>query len=309
MTRERNRAPSCPSHRPRANVTPTCYTVREQAGNLAGPANLSLEVPVQERINWNGSTPQEAQERAGLKFGDRGMHTSRTMMLAELEELLEVIPKLESRDTYAHAIVQENALGKATASNRRLSNQRLGELYGLDSGIPLFRVLHRLWSVDREGRPLLALLAAVARDPLLRITATAIFELPVGSEIDRTRLLAILGEATGGRLNPSSQDKVARNAGSSWTQSGHLEGRVRKVRQPVEPTPGAVALALWLGETQGLAGEMLLSSPWARLLDSPPSRLLDLTLRAKQMGLVSARVGGGVIEIDATGLDPATGGA
>ena len=104
-----------PTQRRRANVSPTCYTVREQAGNLAGLANLSLEVPVQKRINWDGLTPQEAQERAGLKFGDRGMHTSRTMMSAEL---LEVIPKLESRDTYPHAIVQENALGKATASNR-----------------------------------------------------------------------------------------------------------------------------------------------------------------------------------------------
>ncbi len=264
---------------------------------------------MQERINWNGSTPRDAQERAGLKFGDRGMHTSRTMMLAELEELLEVIPDLESRDVYAHAIIQENALGKATASNRRLTNQRLGELYGLDSVIPLFRILHRLWRADPGGRPLLALLSALARDPLLRVTATAILELPAGSEIDRTRLLAILGDATEGRLNPSSQDKVARNAGSSWTQSGHLNGRVRKVRTLVEPTPGSIALALWLGEIQGLAGEMLLSSPWAQVLDAPPSRLLDLTLRAKQMGLVSARVGGGVIQIDATGLDPAVGGA
>jgi hypothetical protein len=264
---------------------------------------------VQGRINWNGSAPREAQERAGLKFGDRGMHTSRTMMSAELEELMEVVPGLEARDAYAHAIVQENALGKATASNRRLTSQRLAELYGLDSGIPIFRILHRLWSVDRDGRPLLALLAAVARDPLLRVTATAILELPAGSEVDRTRLLAILAEATGGRLNPSSRDKVARNAGSSWTQAGHLKGRVRKVRRLVEPTPGSVALALWLGQTQGLAGEALLSSPWARLLDSPPSRLLDLTLRAKQMGLVNARVGGGVIEIDTSGLDPATGGA
>jgi hypothetical protein len=36
------------------------------------------------------------------------------------------------------------------------------ELYGLGPTIPLFRVLRRLWDLDSGGRPLLALLAAIA---------------------------------------------------------------------------------------------------------------------------------------------------
>ncbi|MEX2375646.1 MAG: hypothetical protein WD942_08705 [Dehalococcoidia bacterium] len=260
-------------------------------------------------LEWSTAETTERQQQAGLRFGDKGTHTSRTMMLSELTELLEVVPADATRPDHAAAIIDENVLGKATTSNRRSTNQRLAELYGLDARLSLFRVLRRLWDADPDGRPLLALLAALGRDPLLRYTAPTILRLKPGSELVRTVLLEDLAHATEGRLKESIRDKVARNAGSSWTQSGHLQGRVRKIRQTVEVTPGAVAFTLWLGSLQGLAGEGLLTSAWTAVLDSPPSRLLDLTLRAKQMGLVSARVGGGVIEIDATGLDPAKGGA
>ena len=88
-------------------------------------------------------------------------------MFAELGATLAAVTEGGSREDYAAAIIDGNCLGKATAATRRLTNQRLGELYGLDRGIPLFRVLRRLWSADPVGRPLLALQCAIARDPLL----------------------------------------------------------------------------------------------------------------------------------------------
>ena len=247
------------------------------------------------------------EQEAGLRTGDRGTHTSRTMMLAELRELLAAVPADAAREDYARAIIQDNVLGKQTSSNRRLTNQRLGELYGLGPTVPVFRVLRRLWDVDEEGRPLLALLCALARDPLLRGTAPAVLDLAPGQELLRSGMTEAIVQEVGDRLNPSILDKVARNAGSSWTQSGHLEGRVRKIRVRVRATPGAAAFALWLGTLQGLSGENLLRTFWARVLDATPGDLLDLTLRAKQLGLVQARVGGGVTEIDVRGLDPAEG--
>ncbi|MFB6271382.1 MAG: hypothetical protein ABEL51_00665 [Salinibacter sp.] len=256
-------------------------------------------------LEWTSAGDAEFQEKAGLRFGDKGTHTSRTMMLAELTELLAAVPPTASRDDYATAIVDDNVLGKQTASNRRLTNQRLGELYGLDRTIPIFRVLRRLWDIDESGRPQLALLCALARDPLLRSTAGVILALNVGEELQRSSLAEALTRATQGRLNESITDKVARNAGSSWTQSGHLQGRVRKVRQSIRATAGATAFAMWLGAVQGLAGDQLLTSPWARMLDATPTDLLDHTLRAKQLGLLQARKGGGVVEIDAWGVDPA----
>ncbi|WP_419190165.1 hypothetical protein [Saltatorellus ferox] len=225
------------------------------------------------------------------------------MMLAEISELLEATPPEADRAAYAEAIIEDNVLGKQTAATRRLTNQRLGELYGLDPGVPLFRVLRRLWTADEPGRPLIALLCALARDPLLRATAPAVLQLPEGSELIRANLLNVIRETVGQRLNDSVLDKVARNTASSWSQSGHLEGRVRKVRQRVDPTPGSLAAALWLGTAEGLAGEQLLECQWARVLDRTGAQLIPIVLQAKQLGLIHARIGGGVIEIDASRLD------
>ena len=241
--------------------------------------------------------------KAGFRFGNRGTQTSRTIMVTELTDLLRAVPGSAERDDYAVAIIEENVLGKQTTSTRRLTNQRLGELYGLSVTIPLFRVLRRLWGADEPGRPLIALFCALARDPLLRATSQAVLPLPVGAELLRSLMSSAIRTSTGDRLSDSTLDKVARNAGSSWSQSGHLEGRVRKIRREVRPTPGSVAFAVWLGSLQGISGEGLLRTPWARVLDRSPVGLLDLALRAKQLGLLNARVGGGVVELDSTPLE------
>jgi hypothetical protein len=224
------------------------------------------------------------------------------MMLEELRELLRDLPPDTPREHFSAAIVEENILGKATEATRKITSQRLGELYGLDPNLPLFRALRRVWSLDEPGRPISALLCALARDPLFRSTARLVLGLPEGAELPRTTFLDAIRSAVGDRLNESVLDKVARNAASSWSQSGHLEGRVRKIRKRVVPTPGALALALWLGSLEGLAGEQLLGSRWSEVFDRSPRELEPVVLRAKQLGLISASIGGGTTEIDASGL-------
>jgi len=250
-------------------------------------------------------TARESLTAAGLRFGDKGTHTSRTIMLADLTDLLAAVAQGADRDAYVKAVIDENVLGKPTIATRRLTYQRLRELYGLDPGLPLFRVFRRLWAADEAGRPLLAILCALARDPLLRATAPTVLALPAGSELVRGLFLGAIREAVGPRLNDAVLDKVARNAASSWSQSGHLEGRVRKIRRRVVPTAGSGALAIWLGALEGLAGRPLLESRWAPALDRTGDGLLAVALQAKQLGLIHARAGGGVIEIDASRLDPA----
>jgi hypothetical protein len=45
----------------------------------------------------------------GFKFGDKGAHTSRTMMLQELSSLLQHCPPSATRSDYATAITGENS--------------------------------------------------------------------------------------------------------------------------------------------------------------------------------------------------------
>ena len=248
-----------------------------------------------------GAAPVADLERAGFRLGARGTHTSRTIMLNDLGELLAAVPADGDRSIYAQAVIEDNVLGKQTAATRRLSYQRLRELYGLDPRIPLFRVLRRLWRVDRPGRPRLAVLTAMARDPLLTATASVVVRLEPGQEMMRSTVLARLRGTVDDRLNDAVLEKVARNTASSWAQAGFLQGRVRKVRCRVEPTPGAVSLALWLGRLEGYAVARLLDSPWARVAgDGGPLELLPLALKASQLGLIRARSAAGVLSIDPT---------
>ena len=139
---------------------------------------------------------------------------------------------------------------------------------------------------------------------MLRATSAPVLALSVEEELVRSELFDTLREAVGPRMNDSILDKVVRNAASSWTQAGHLSGRVRKVRRRVAPTAGVTALALWLGEIEGRGGLSLLNSGWTSVLDVRGEALLPLVFDAKRLGLVQARVAGGVIEISARLLDP-----
>ena len=109
---------------------------------------------------------------AGFKFGTNGPHSSRTLMADDLAALLARTPPEAAMADYRRVVVDENLLNKKTESTRRETFRRLRELYALDAGTPVFRVLREYWSHDPAGRPLLALLVALARDPLLRISAS-----------------------------------------------------------------------------------------------------------------------------------------
>lgn len=233
----------------------------------------------------------------GFKSGESGAHTSRTLMLDELSRLLGFVAIGATKAEITHAVVEDNLLNKSTVSTRRATAQRLSELYALDTAVPLFRALQRLWLLDREAQPLLALLCALARDPLLRATSPAILALREGQSFDRNSVTAALRTYVGVRLNDSILDKVVRNSAASWTQSGHLTGRTFKSRQRVKATPPAAAFALLLGYLQGLRSSGLFHTLWCQVLDSSPEALAGLASRASMSGLLRFRQSGDVIEI------------
>ena len=238
----------------------------------------------------------------GFRFGDKGTHTSRTIMLEELSRLLSVCPADAARPDYAAAIVEENCLGKHTLSTRRLTLQRLTELYALNQTVPLFRLLRMFWSTDDKGHAQLALLAAMARDPLLRATASVIVSMSEGEEVARQRLTDAIRQAVDERLNEATLDKVVRNAASSWTQSGHLEGRGRKKRKKINPTLGAVVFALVLGYMLGARGRVLFDTLFSRVLDRDVDELTGLAMDARRLGLLDIKAGGGLMVVSFDGI-------
>lgn len=225
-------------------------------------------------------------------------------MFEEVSVLLTSTKPDATRKDYAAAIIDMNCLAKPTAASRRLTNQRLGELYALDPTVPVFRVFRRLWGLAQEGRRILAMLCAIARDPLLAATTHSIISLSPGKDFQRDLATDDLRSVVGERINDSVLAKVVRNAASSWTQSGHLAGRTFKKRQKVQATPATIAYGLYLANIAGFRGNNLFASAWVTLQDSPVSESRQLALEAKRLGLIDLRIAGEVIQIGFDRLDP-----
>ena len=224
------------------------------------------------------------------------------MMLAELQDLLEAVPVDAPKAVYRDTIMDQNVLGKRTLATRRESYERLGWLYALDPGVTIFRILRFFWQRDQEGQPVLALLCASARDPLLRMTANTVLKTPIEETLSKSAMEEAIILGAPGRFNEATQVQIARNAAASWTHAGYVRGHRNKVRVRPTITPATVAYALALGYLAGASGQMLLTTFWARLLDTPKDQLTSLAAAASARGWIAYRQSGQVIEVRFPGL-------
>jgi hypothetical protein len=232
----------------------------------------------------------------GFRFGRSGVHQSKTMMLRELDALLRAAPDPGSVDI-ADMILNKNVLQKGTGSSRRLALERLNGLYGLSSGAPIGRALPCLWQRDIEGRPVLALLCALSREPPLRDTADAVLNATFGSDVRWPDFASRFEAVNPGRYSAKMLRSMSQNCASTWTQSGHLEGRVKKRRARATASPVAAAYAALLAELAGFGGATLLASPWIRILDRSEFEIMAFLRQAEDLGLLRVRSSGDVVEI------------
>lgn len=249
-----------------------------------GKVHVSLQVPGEALI-------------FGFKNDPIGTHISRTIMLADLRILLATCKPPAAVEAYRRAVVDENVLLKPTLTTRRRSFWRLRELYLFDTRLLLFQALRDLWDDDDTAQPLLASLCATATDPILRSTAPTIVSTPLGVEMTPHVLTEAVQTAFPDRYNATSLASIGRNVASSWQQSGHLWGKLHKVRAQAKSRPAAVAYALLLGYLCGARGESLFHTLWAQLLDAPGHSLHEQAFVASQRGWLEYRRAGDVTDI------------
>lgn len=237
-------------------------------------------------------------ERLGFSYERGGVHTARTMMLAELRALLTYVDSANpTKAEYLEAIQNANCLGKRSGKTRALTFRHLADLYALDPDLLMFRALRFFWQRDVDGQPLLAALCAYSRDPILRATAPFVLEFQEGTSIVREAMEEFIDAQEPGRFSKATLKSTAQNVNSSWTQSGHLSGRVRKLRARPVATPSAVAFALLLGYVSGLRGESLFKSEFTRMLDCSFEKTIELAEDASRRGWISLKRVGQVVEV------------
>ena len=218
-------------------------------------------------------------------------------MLSELETVLAAVPAGSVAADYREAILEQNVLSKTTDSTRQKSLRHLRELYALADAKPIFGMLRKLNAIDAVSLPILALQVAWTRDPLLRATTPPIMGVAEGERVETASLAQALEVTFPNQYSELNRNKVARNAASSWTQSGHLAGRVKKTRMRIKPTVVAVTMALFLGHIAGYHGAAVFSNPWCALLDLNADRARGLCQEAHRAGLLNLRAVGEVVEL------------
>lgn len=233
----------------------------------------------------------------GFENGPGGVHDSRTTMVADLRRLLAACPIDASFEQYRHAAVEDNALLKGTVISRQGAFRRLRELYAFRRDLLLFRALRDLWDEDVDAQPLLAMLCAVGRDPVLRAMAPGVLDIPEGEVVTPGMISAIVEQTSPGRYNENILGKIGRNAASSWQQSGHLKGRVKKVRSRADARPASTAYALLLAHLCGARGDGLFDTLWCRLLDAPEHETRQHAIASSGFGWLEYRHAGSVTDI------------
>ena len=227
--------------------------------------------------------------RLGFRYERGGAHLARAMMLEELQLLLSFVDDPDSEEPfYFQAIEEKSCLGKRSGRTRRLTARHLRALYALGPDITLFRILRFFWNRDMDGQPLLALLCAYARDSILRSSAAFIQSYSMGETVSREALEEFIDNREPGRFSQATLKSTAQNINSTWTQSGHLQGRVKKIRSQPKATPGSVSYALLLGYLNGIRGESIFKTEYAGLLDCSFERSVELATEAAGKGWIIA---------------------
>ena len=85
---------------------------------------------------------------------------------------------------------------------------------------------------------------------------------------------------------------------SSWTQSGHLQGLVKKTRTKANSNTSACVFALAIGYLAGYRGRILLDTIWMRALDATDYEIQEYLQRAMKKGWIRYHQSGGMIEIN-----------
>ena len=233
----------------------------------------------------------------GFKTTAGGAHASRTIMLAELGLLLDACPEAASLADYRHAVVELNCLGKRSGSTRSLTWGHLVDLYGVSPEQLVFRGMRWFWARDADGRPLIALSAALARDGLLSSIAPHIWAAPMGSTVSRDSVEAYIATKFPDRFSPATLKSVAQNINATLTQAGHLSGRVKKQREQAAATAGSVAYALLLGHASGAKGPELFQTRFMKAQGVPVPVCMGLAEEAARKGWLEFKRVADVMEV------------
>ena len=100
----------------------------------------------------------------------------------------------------------------------------------------------------------------------------------------------------------ATKKSLAQNVITSWTQAGHLRGRVKKVRASPQARLRSSVYAMAAGYLLGLRGQMLLTSVFSDVVSPDPAFVTAHLTAASGRGWIRFHQAGGIVEVDLSPL-------
>ena len=222
------------------------------------------------------------------------IHTSRTMMFAELEKVMDYSME---KDNYLEAL-EQNITGKLSTSGANKTAKYLKNLYGFDVKYPPFVALKYFWkTVEHHFRPLLAFVYAVNHDDLLAQSISVVCKSEIGERVPVENFENNIEKYYPQRFSPKTRKSIAQNIASSWKQAEFIEGKVKNIRVQPEINYQVACFAFFVAYLKGNKGDFIWNSIGAKALCLPESKLREFAVECNQRDLIQYQSAGEVTTI------------
>jgi hypothetical protein len=230
---------------------------------------------------------------------DKTIHTTRTMMFAELSKLM------------AHAIhddiyldsLHQNIANKKTKTNQDKTTGYLKQLYGFDIKYIPFKLFKYFWQIATEkDKPLITFLYALGEDFLLGESYPVIASTKLGEKVTIEKLEENIEVHYPARYSENTRKSLAQNIASSWKQAGFITGKVKNIRTQPDIGYYPVAFAFLMAYCNGDRGDFIMTSKWSKALCLGDTQLRELAIEAARRDLLQYQYAGSVTAISFTNL-------
>lgn len=233
----------------------------------------------------------------GFILDPAAVHGRRSISIKDITLLFQSTTPTLGYEEIRQLVIEDNILAKHTHSARQGILRCLREFYGLNPDLVIYNSLRFFWQYADLDRPLLALLCAAARDPILQRSAKIVLPWPQNTPLPKAALEKYLQGKYPQTYSPNVLARMVRNIMASWKQAGHLSGHRAKIRTQAVSGPASAAYALYLGYLSGLRGNCLFESQWIQFLDVSTAQIHNYAFAAANRGWLNYKNAGGIVEI------------
>ena len=227
------------------------------------------------------------------------LHTSRTMMYAELEKVMAY--SLDGNNFLES--LGHNVTGKKSNSGVEKTANYLKRLYGFDSQYPPFAAFMYFWKMSEPNeKPLIAFLYAVNQDNLLAESVQVLQNVKLGTKVAVEHFEEIVEKYHPNQYAANTLRSTAQNLASSWKQAGFIEGKVKNIRIQPEITYRIACFAFLLAYLNGDRGDFIWNNIGVNALCLQESKLRALAIECAKNDLMQYQYAGSVTAINFTNL-------